>query len=553
VRKTIRFSLLSLFVAAAAVAGCEELPPPGEGEGEGEGVPGVEAPVPASRLPRLSHAQWERSVRDLLGLPADTDYAAALRSDPNPGGAKFEEHGTLRVDQSLWQGYQRAAEQVAADVTADDALVLALAPADDDEQARVDAFVRTQGQRAHRRPLSEDEVTAYKALFATGADGYADVPPPEAFVAGVRIVIEAWLQSPFFLYRPELVATEEGGVVALDDWEVASRLSYALWGTMPDADLFAAAERGELRTADQVEAAARRMLDDPRATAVVEDFHHRLFDVERYPFVQPPGSLGVSAGFGDALVQEHHLFVADVFDTEGGLFELLTSTRTFVNDELAGIYELEGQFGPDFVPVDLDAQRRRGLLTMAGFLAKNASGGQPDPIHRGVFVSTQLACNEVPAPPDDIPPFPNVEGQTNRSAVEELTEAEGTVCAGCHTETINPYGFPFENYDAVGRYRTEDNGFDVDASSVFRLGLDEHAVNDGLGLVDALAASDVVHKCYAGHLVRFLYGRPLDREVDEPLLARVGAASVDRGSLKELIVALTRSVSFRTRSAEELP
>jgi hypothetical protein len=535
---------LVLPLAVLLASACEDNPP-GEGEGEGEGER-VEAPAPQSRFPRLSHPQWEKAVRDLLLLPADTSFSDTLRADPNPGGAIFENHGALRVDQALWQGYQRAAEEVAAFVALDTARLEALAPvvAGETAEQRAETFVRTHARRAHRRPVDDGDVATYLALHATGASAYPEMG--DAFAAGARVVIEAWLQSPFFLYRPELSTRADDADVALDDHEVASKLSFALWGTMPDDALQGAADRGELATADQVAAAAERLLADGRALAAVEDFHGRLFELERIRRVQ---------GLGESLAEEHRLYTGEVYASGGGLAELLTSSRTFVNAELAPIYGLDpAGFDDQMTPVDLDPAERRGVLTMAGFLAENAAGGAPDPIHRGVWISTHLACNTVPAPPDDIPPFPSAQGQTNREVVEELTEAEGTVCASCHTTLINPYGFPFEGYDEQGRLRAEDNGFPIDTSSLFFLGEESHEVAGALEMVDALAASPAVHACYAEHWLQFLYGRDLVDAVDAPLVENVGALSLDeRASLEDLIVRFVRSDAFRYRSGEELP
>ncbi len=550
-RFMILWGALALGAVVPGTLGC-----PGEpgGPGDGDGDRDTEEPTPQTRFPRLSHDQWERSVRDLLFLPDDTTYAAGLRNDPNAGGTIFVHHGDLRVDQALWQGYQQVAEDVARDVAADPALLDALIPATSGtEDARIDRFIRTHGTRAHRRPLTDAQVEAYRALFAAAPTMYPSGEGLTPLAAGVRVVVEAWLQSPYFLYRPELSVDGAGSRIPLDGYEMASRLSYALWGTMPDQALLDAAGTGQLATKDGVAQQAERLLQSPRAARVVEDFHVRLFDVASYALVQPPPALGASADFGQALAEEHRRLVTDLFETDGGLEGLLTTNRTFVNAELADVYGLEGTFpDDDFAPAELDPETRRGVLTMAGFLARNAAGGSPDPIHRGVFISDRLACNDVPAPPDTIPPYPVAEGQTNRQLVETLTEGAGTNCRECHATIINPFGFPFENYDALGRYITEDNGFAIDASSSLLLGTENVSVQNGVELAEALATSGAVHACYAGHWLDFLYGRELDEDIDSPLVGRVADMSLsEHASIASLIVGLVTSDAFRHRSTTE--
>jgi hypothetical protein len=177
----------------------------------------------------------------------------------------------------------------------------------------------------------------------------------------------------------------------------------------------------------------------------------------------------------------------------------------------------------------------------------------PDPIHRGVFLAKRIVCARIGVPPGDIPPLPPPEGRTNRETVEEHTEKDGTVCASCHAAIINPLGFPFEHYDAVGAYRAEDNGHPVDAASMPSIGGKEVAVNDALDLASALADSRVVHECYARHWLEFAYGRA-QSPLDASIVARLGEASADGAlSIKELIVGLVKTEAFLTRSAEELP
>ncbi|MCA9583009.1 MAG: DUF1588 domain-containing protein, partial [Myxococcales bacterium] len=216
---------------------------------------------------------------------------------------------------------------------------------------------------------------------------------------------------------------------------------------------------------------------------------------------------------------------------------------------------LDGDFGDEFVETALPADTRAGLLTQVGFLALNATAIDPDPIHRGKFVSEYVICAKVPAPPDEIPPLPEAsEGQTNREVIENLTEQPGTSCATCHSNLLNPFGFPFENYGAVGDYRTEDRETPINAKATIPLDGEKVDVENAMGLIDALAQSAQVHACYGRRWLEFGYGRKHDFDFDEALVGRLGRRSLEGEiSVQDLIVGLIQTDSFLTRNAEELP
>jgi hypothetical protein len=556
-----------LACTAALVAGCYSGTPgsaadeDGDGSGSaadsgddddaGDDAPGTHAdelPAPSHRVARLTHEQWDNTIADLLYLDASTDLADEFRPDAGVSGYLFDNSAqNLSVDAALWSGYEHAAAEVAEMAASDPAILAAIASETDPE-----SFVRTFGRRAFRRALGEDEVARYVALFDSAAELYGVTP---SFEIGVRLVLETMLQSPHFLYRIEQSATVVGDVIALDSDEVASRLSYFLWRSMPDDELFAAADDDMLRDDAEVEAHARRMLAAPRARPVVAYFHDALLDAEKIANADPnPTVYDVPADLGQLALEEQRRFLADiVFERHGSWRDVLTSSQTFVNADLAAIYGLAGTFGSEFVEVELDEQRR-GVLTHVGFLTANATSVQPDPIHRGVFIATRLACATLPPPPDDVPPLPPIDpDQTNRQVIEALTEQPGSNCAGCHAAIINPFGFPFESFDAIGGFRTEDNGQPVDASSSVMLGSEIVDVDDAVDLVVALAENTAVHRCYAGHWVQYAFGRLLADE-DGTLLDRLATESAEGDiSIEDLLVGVVTSQPFLSRATEELP
>jgi hypothetical protein len=531
---------------------------PGNRPGPDLEPPSVVRPGSSSRFPRLTHDEWERTVRDLLRLEAEPGLSRTFRADARTGGALFDNvGGSYVVDSALWSAYQAAAEQLAEDVVSREAALGALLPAGATEDAAgAEAFVREFGGRAYRRPLRPDEVDAYVTLYRAGAGLYGDL---DGFRSGVRLVLTAMLQSPYFLYRAELSDQVVDGRIPLTSFERASRLSYALWGTMPDDGLFEAAASGELDTEEGVRAQAERMVRDPRVEARVLDYHEQLLEMERIEgvVVDPAQFPDVPTDLAASAAAELRAFVRDTFRRGGTFRDLLTSNRTFVNADLAGVYGLSGDFPEDeLVAVELDPAERAGLFTQVGFLASRSSAGNPDPIYRGVFMAERMNCIHLASPPANVPPVPPImpdpDGRipTNREMVRQHTE-ENLVCAGCHAQVINPFGFPFENYDAVGAFRTEDRyGNVIDAAAEPPVGRIPTPVDDAVEMVRLMADDDGAHACYVESWTQYLLGRggaEEDAALGEALGPRSRAGELD---LRQLLVEIVTSPAFLDRSRD---
>ncbi|WP_438037014.1 DUF1592 domain-containing protein [Sorangium sp. So ce204] len=551
-----------LSVAALLLSGCTgAVGDPREGDGDGvvpggpTGPTGPTGPEVAERsmFPRLTHAQWENTVRDLLRLDDRSGLSASFTSDPL-GGVFDNNEAALLVTPGLWGDYQRAAEELAAMVTADPGKLGRIAPADLPEapEARAQAFVERFGERAFRRPLTDEERDAHVALFHRGEELFEGEDP---FTAGARAALEAFLQSPHFLYRVEVGAgPAEGGLIPLGGHEIATKLAYTLWNTMPSDALLEAAKAGELSTREAVRAYAEGMLDDPRAREVVGAFHRQLYDYELYHDLNKDQALYPEfvPEMGDDMQREAELFVDHVvFDEEGGLTDLLTARTAFVNDHLAAVYGVEGDFSDEFERVELDEAERSGLLTRLGFLAAKATARQPDSIHRGVFVNLRILCASLPPPPDDATSLPPGELATNRERVEAHT-GKGTCGASCHGVLINPAGFAFEHYDAIGKYRTTDNGAPVNSADAYTLGGQPRSYADAVEFSQLLAESSEAHGCYAERWLEFTHGRGARAE-DRALVEELGEASRGGASTKELIVRIVSSTPFLARVPAEAP
>lgn len=561
VRWITRFGgLLSAALGLSVAAACSGTLGDPYGTDDGGTTPGggeIPADAVAARLrfPRLSHAQWERTVMDLFHLDAPTGLAASFTPDPLGGKAFDNNESSLQVTPNLWADYQRAAEEVALLVTSDPALLAKIAPADlpADPAAKKKAFLETFGKRAFRRPLSAEETTRLIELFDQGA--VLD-PAADPFTAGVRLSIEAFLQSPYFVYRPELsILPRPDGKIALNGWEIATRLSYALWGTMPDDALFASVEGGKLATLNGIEAEARRLLANERARETLVAFHDQLYDAEQYLNIDKSLTAypDFDPAFGEDARKELSLFVDHViFAEKGGLSELLTSRTTFVNARLAAVYGLDptGLDNDNFVQVELPEAERSGLLTRAGFLAWKGTKTQPDTILRGVFLNRRVLCQELGDPPDAAMGAMLGDEQTNREKVTALT-GKGTCGETCHGTFINPIGFAFEHYGAMGEYRTEDNGYPINAADTFPFEDGAKSYDGALELSQLAASADQVHKCYSRFWLEYLYGR--DRKVEDAgLIEDVAALSKQGGTVEDVVVALVTSDAFLTRPLEEV-
>jgi hypothetical protein len=511
-------------------------PTPSEGD-EPNALPGVAlngTPV-RSRMVRLTHAQWEHSVRDVLQLDQDPGISISFTGDP-PNGSFANNERALTVTPNLRLDYQRAAEELSQRVARDPAALARIFPGADGAE-----FIASFGRRLYRRDLTADEQARYRALFDLAPSLFES---GDARADGAQLVIETMLQSPHFIYRTEL--GDDGA--PLSGFEIASKLSFLLRNTTPNDDLLEAAASGALDTPAGVVAMTRQLLDAPDAAETVQRFHGELFGLDRYlsiakdPATFPQHDVAINP----ALARAEELFLDKLFRDGFGLEALLTSTMAYANEELAGFYGVSVS-GTELQEVDLGPERP-GLFTRLGFLAYNGTLRDPDSIHRGVEINRTMMCSSLSPPPGIIPALPTVEpGQTNRERVNAHT-GPGTCGSGCHTTIINPIGFAFENFDAIGQLRETDNGKPVDTSSEYDFGDGLVPFDGAAELMPMLAASPRAHACYARHLAEFGLGRDIDDQ-DEVLIDSLQRASVLEGeSIKELLMTVVASPEFGQRS-----
>ena len=506
-----------------------------------------EQPTSASRVPRLTHVQWSNTVRDLFRQDEPSAASRDFDLDIASNGDFTTSHRRLFVTAGLWRDYQLAAEEVAERMTQSDSLGEWLPDLPTDAASR-DAFLRDFGLRAYRRPLTSDQLTRLAELYATGATHF---PSLNAEVAGVRLVLEAMLQSPYFVYRVELSQESAGEdeLIEVDAYELASRLSYLVWGSMPDDALLAAAADG--LSEDELIEHATRMFDDPRAVAMFEGFHDEHFNMKSWSDIVKEEVVFPNwrPGLGEDMLRETRALLADVVQNNGNFRDFLLSKKAWVNEDLARIYGLEGITGEAFQEVEL-GESRAGLLTRLGFLTYQSSQRDPDPIHRGLFVNINVLCRNVPPAPDIDLDELRLEGDTNRQRVESVTHVG--VCQNCHLQMINPPGFALEGFDAIGQEREFDNGIPVDTTTTFRFADGASAtVSNGVELSDAVAANVDSHACYTTHLLEYVFGRS-SFGGDSPLLYRMTQGSMEDMSIRDMLLQLVTSRTFRLRHGEEL-
>jgi hypothetical protein len=526
------------------------------------GAPGPDGPPPSTVPPpsecrdmtphpgpstvrRLTRFEYNNTVRDLL--QDTTSPANALPAEELGNG--FGNDATAEsVSSLLAEQYGRLAEKVATRATGTATALAALAPcaaqvsaATEETCARtiIEGFV----PRAFRRALASGEADEQLALYRT-----LRALPGGTFVTGVAGVIEAALQSPEFLYRVELGVADPGrpGLRRPSGEEMATRLSYFLWATMPDEALRAAAATGALLTAQGVLGQANRMLKDPRSHRVVRFFFDNLLpinalsDLERDPALYPTFTPEIGI-----LMQEEtqRLLEHEIFEKDGTWGSVLTAPSTFVNQPLAAYYGLPAVAGSSFQEVPLDTSKRLGILSHASVMAGTTHSNQTNPVVRGSFIAQKLLCLDIPLPDASIadkvkPPEP----YSGKTARERYTKHRADpVCSGCHA-AMDPIGLALENYDAVGLYRTEENGVTIDASGSVP-GTDG-TTNGPVELVRKLATAESAQTCFAEHWLEFAYGRTLGT-ADRCLQTSLNAAFQKGGyNVRQLLLALTQTDDF---------
>jgi hypothetical protein len=513
------------------------------------GAPGTPAPGPFRPAPagmrRLTVAQYVNAVHDLLGANL---RIAVEDLDPDDRTYVFATVSSYQVVSSpnAVDGYRRVAFDVAGQAFADQAgraKLVGCTPASATDPC-VDRFLAAFGRRVFRRPLDPTETTRYKNVLGLATTAFGDP------WAGLQFMVAGLLQDPNFLYVPMLGEPDpaQAGRLRYTSWEMASRLALSLLNTTPDDQLLDAAQRGELVVEDNVRQQALRLLGSARARDAAAQFfaeHYHYFDLE-LASKDPKAFPKYNATLARAMRGELDRTLGDLaLDPQRDFTEVFDSKRTWLNRTLATYYGVQGgPAGDTFEATALPAtMARAGLLTMAGLLTVNAHAVMTSPTRRGVFVRTRLLCQPVPPPPGNVDTNfkqdPNATGPVTMRVRLTAHRADPT-CAGCHA-FFDPIGLAFENFDAIGGYRTTDAGQAIDAKA----DLDGAAFEGALELGRLLKGDARARAC----LVRELYKNAAGQDaIDgvEGVLQGLGTRFDGSGhKLPDLLVALVTSPAFR--------
>jgi hypothetical protein len=489
----------------------------------------AQAEESASPIRRLSHVEYWNTLRDLF--PTLTITKMELAANETIDG--FSNHwDALQPSDLLIGQYYDSAAAIAQALTSSDIAALSSCT----EVACASQFVAEFGQRAFRRPLTDEEISSFAATFES------EGPAADDFELGVRLTVLSMLQSASFLYRPEFGV---GEVVderkELDGFEAATRLSYFLWATMPDSALLEAAAAGELADAAGVQAQVQRMLSDERARDGAVTFFSEWLKLAKVN-----SSLKLPEDNWDETLRAeiHESAVRFVYDTvfvnDGSLADLMTSTAYAATPRVAALLGAEVS-GDGWASVDADPAQRSGILTHPAFLAAHGYGEYPSPVLRGVYVMDRILCAPPQPPPGNVnmvlPQAEEGEPLTNREAYDQATA--GDACQGCH-RLINPFGFAFENYDTLGRYRTTDNDLAIDASGSAL----QFTFTDGIDLAHQFAENDVVRECAVRKALNYSFGgSPL--ATDTAMRDEISEAFTEKNySLKGLFEAIASHERF---------
>ena len=414
------------------------------------------------------------------------------------------------------------------------------------ERACAERIVRTLTRRAYRREVTSADTAPLMAFYEQGRR-------EAGFERGVELALRAVLVSPKFVFRTEQdpPAAGDGQAYRVSDGELASRLSFFLWSSIPDDELLDVAASGRLRQPAVLERQVRRMLADPRSQALVGNFAAQWLHFRNLRSTTPDKNL--FPDFDDNLRQsferELELFVGSVLEENRSVLDLMTADHTFVNERLARHYGISHVYGPRFRRVTVAENARKGLLGKGGILLVTSHADRTSPVVRGKWILENLIGTPPPPPPAEVPAFPESDPrapQTVRARMER--HRASPACAGCH-RVMDPLGLALENFDAVGKWRSHEAGVPIDASGELGDGTDVDGV---VALRDALLARpDVLAGTFSEKLLTYALGRGLEH-YDMPAVRQiVSAAGRDNYRFASLVLAIVRSVPFQMRTTGE--
>lgn len=493
-------------------------------------------------LRRLNAVEYNNSVRDLLG----TTLTPANSFPGDDLGAEFTTVGSaLSLSPNYVREYENAAftlmdDLFAAPAARQNAIITCNVMTAGDTCARtiISAFARN----AFRRPVTTAQVDALmtavssaKTLGATATDGLK---------AGMAAV----LMSPYFIFKVETDPAGTPGTHRLNNYEIATRLSYALWGSIPDATLSAAADAGQLATDAQVTAQITRMLADPKAGSLLDQFAGAWLDFNSVVGHEVDATTfpTFAASLTNSMRLEARNFIQDFLNSTQPVSTMLTANFTYVDAPLAKYYGLAAtgsKPGADGTwKADISSTQRAGLLTLGSILTTTSLPTRTSPVRRGDFIFSRLLCGTIPPPPDNVSTLPLDATLSARAALE--AHRSSPACSGCHS-IMDPLGFGLENFDAVGNYRTMDGTNAIDATGALT---DGTAFNGAKQMGAALAKDPRFAPCLTQKFMTYAIGRLMNQPDDANWASYLAQqANTANGSLGSVIRTVMLSEAFRSR------
>lgn len=514
--------------------------------------PGTSAACGTSYAPghvaihRLTNDEYDNTVRDLLF----TTSTPATAFDPSPAGASGFENDSdaLIISDDLIAAYYTAGEALAKGVIATKgtaggayAQIVTCSPS----AACAQTVVTNLATRAYRRPVTSTEVATLMGVYGQDTD----------FDTGIQDVINAILVNPkfIFVYTTSAQSQTAGATFAVDDYALASRLSYALWQTMPDAQLTQLAQAGQLHQATTLQAQVDRMLKDPKVSSMLKSLRNDWAGL--LTLADPNGTLvGLSDDVRAAMVGEVDAYLQDIVTSDRSFLDVLTGQYAFVNQKMATYYGVPfpGSDPNAYVKVALPADRT-GVVTTPGILTATAGDvAYTHPVHRGHWLTQKITCTPPSPPPQNTNETftnPSTSGESPRQALASHTS--NPACAGCHV-VMDTLGLGLENYDPFGQWRTiyPNVPGTIDASGTLPPPGDKPFTN-GLDMYADLAAADGTRACLAEQLMAYVLTRALTSTDDLCVVNAIGTASVTpTGAFSETIKLIAQSRQFLMQTGE---
>jgi hypothetical protein len=415
--------------------------------------------------------------------------------------------------------------------------------------ACVEKIVANLAHHAYRRPVTKAETASLtKFVGIAKANG-------QSTEQGIQLALQAMLVSPNFLFRIEHDPrpTDSATAHPVSQIELASRLSYFLWSSMPDDELLALAEAGKLREPDTLDAQVKRMLADERSSAIADNFAGQWLELRNLDVVKPDPQKfpDWSPELRDAMKMESRLFFDHILRENRPLSEFLDARYSYLNERLAKHYGIPGVKGPEFRRVELDTDQRGGILSHASVLTVSSYPTRTSVVLRGQYILNNILGSPAPPPPPDVPKLDEKSVGTSASLRQQMeAHRADAMCASCHNK-MDPLGFGLENYDGIGKWRTLDGKFPVDASGV---------LPNGKGFTTPAEMRTVLKsqlpqfsRCMVQKMLTYSLGRglgPFDRRVVDDIDAKLAASGY---GFQTLIYQIVRSLPFQSRRGEQLP